>query len=613
MAPAFSSIRNVAVVAHVDHGKTTLVDKLLVTAGAIAALPEDESLVMDNNALEGERGITIFSKNCAIHYRDTKINLIDTPGHADFGGEVERVLRMADGVLLLVDAYEGPLPQTRFVLRKAMEGALKPIVVINKVDRRDARPQGVLNLVYDLFIELGAEDDDLEFPVLYASGRQGISGDSPEDLQPNLLPILDGILEHVPPPPCDPKAPMGLPVCDVVVDRFKGRLAVGRLESGTVRVGQTLVRLTSDGETKERRPVKLLTFNGMKRVEAEEAMSGDIVVVSGMESVEIGDTLTDPENPVKPWKMRVEAPTLTMEFRVNDSPMAGTEGTYVTSRHLKERLARAAQEDVALQVLPAKEGDAVEVRGRGILHIGILIETLRREGYEFAVGRPQVLMQETERGLEEPMETVHVEVPPGDSGKVIEMMGRRRGELIDMKTQGDLTFLEFEAPSRGLIGLRTRLLSATKGEAVLSAVFRRYCIHRGSIPRRSSGSQVSSETGQVRAYALNGLTDRGPFFVDAGENVYEGQITGEHRRDEDVLVNPCKRKNLTNMRSSGADEKADYPPPMRKGIEESLEFIAEDELLEVTPASLRMRKRLLKEVDRRKERRRKRSEEQRSR
>jgi len=595
------SVRNVAVIAHVDHGKTTLVDGLLITAGVIDDLPEEEALVMDSNELERERGITIFSKNCAIQYRGVKINVIDTPGHADFGGQVERVLRMADGVLLLVDCYEGPLPQTRFVLRKSLERGLKPIVVINKLDRREARPRQVLDLVYDLFIDLGADDEDLEFPVIYASGRQGTSGPAPDELQSNLLPILDAIVDAIPAPSGDADAVPGLPVCDVEVDRFKGRIAVGRLESGRIKKGQSLVVLAPDGTRKKVASATPFVFEAMGRVEVDEVRAGDVVAIAGLEDVEIGDTVTDPENPVAPWDMKVEDPTLAMEFRVNDSPRAGEDGKYVTSRHLRERLERAAQEDVALHVIIGEATDSFEVRGRGILHLGILIETLRREGFEFAVGRPRVLMHETERGLEEPIETVSVEVPPNDAGTVIDMLGRRKGEMLDMKNQGDLTFLEFEAPSRGLIGLRTRLLSATKGEAVLSSVFKRYDLHRGALPRRKTGSQVSSAPGPVTAYALNGLTDRGHFFVGAGEVVYEGQVTGEHRRAEDVLVNPTRRKNLTNIRSAGADDKATYPPPIRKGIEESLEFIVDDELLEVTPKSLRMRKRKLKEVERRKE------------
>jgi GTP-binding protein len=593
------TLRNVAVVAHVDHGKTTLVDRLLLTAGALASLPEDEKLVMDSNALEGERGITIFSKCCAITYGDYKINLIDTPGHADFGGEVERVLRMADGVLLLVDAYEGPLPQTRFVLRKAREAGLKPLVIINKVDRRDARPREVLDLVYDLFIDLGAEEDELHFPVVYASGRGGVAGSSPEDLQPNLLPILDAIVQHVPPPPGDSAGTVGLPVCDVIVDRYAGRIAVGRLESGTVKEGQSLGLFQRDGAKRSQGTIKLFTYQGMARVPASEAATGDLISIAGLEGVEIGDTITDPLNPVEPWQLTIEAPTLAMEFRVNDAPTAGTEGEFVTSRHIRARLERAVQEDVALQLGATEGTDAFEVRGRGILHLGILIETLRREGYEFAVGRPRVLLRDTEDGLQEPIETVHVEVPPDDAGRVIDMLGRRRGELLDMKTQGDLAFLTFEAPSRGLIGLRSRMMSATRGEAVLSSVFARYDAYRGDLPRRKTGSQVASESGQVTAYALNALVDRGTFFVDAGDPVYEGQITGEHRREEDVLVNPTRRKQLTNMRASGSDDKADYPPGVKKGIEESLEFLADDELLEVTPKSLRLRKRLLKETDRR--------------
>jgi GTP-binding protein len=599
-AASTRQIRNVAVIAHVDHGKTTLVDKLLVTAGAISSLPDDETLVMDKNELERERGITIFSKNCAIRYRDVRINLIDTPGHADFGGQVERVLRMADGVLLLVDAYEGPLPQTRFVLRKALQGGLKPLVVINKIDRRDSRPAEVLDLVYGLFIDLGASEDDLEFPVFYAAGRQGRSGLSMDAIEDTLLPILDGIVQHVPPPRGDPDAPLDFPICDVDIDTFMGRIAVGRLEAGTLREGERVLVMGPDGSHKAVMAGRLFIFEGMGRAPTPVAYAGDVVAFAGMEGVEIGDTITDPERPVAARRLVVESPTMAMEFRVNDSPRAGQEGTYVTTRHLKERLERAARSDIALEVLPGATTDSWEVRGRGILHLGILVETLRREGFEFAVGRPNVLFQEGEDGMLEPIENVHVEVPPDDAGRVIEMLGRRRGELVEMKTHGDLTFLHFEAPTRGLIGLRSRMLSATRGEAVISSVFKNYAPFRGEVPTRTTGSQVASETGRVTAYALNALADRGPFFVDAGEEVYEGQITGEHRRDEDVLVNPTRRKNLTNMRATGSDEKADYPPPVRKSVEESIEFLADDELLEVTPKSLRLRKRQLKETDRRK-------------
>jgi GTP-binding protein len=594
-------VRNVAVIAHVDHGKTTLVDRLLVTAGAVSALPAGAPLMMDKNDLERERGITIFSKNCAIEYRGTRINLIDTPGHADFSGQVERVLRMADGVLLLVDAFEGPLPQTRFVLRKALLNKLAPLVVINKIDRKGARPQEVLDLVYGLFIELGAHDHDLEFPVFYCSGRDGTSGLKLDAIQPNLLPLLDGIMQHVPEPKGDPDGLLMLPICDVDNDTFQGKIAIGRLEGGRIVSGQKLLVLGPNGERKATGPARLFVFSGMGRKAIDAVEAGDVVAVSGMDEMDIGDTLPDPEKPCEPRGLTVELPTLAMEFRVNDSPKAGTEGQFVTSRHVKDRLARAGKSDIALQVLPLAEADSVEVRGRGILHLGILIETMRREGYEFAVGRPRVIMKDTDRGLEEPIEGVHVEVPPDLAGKVIDLLGQRRGEMVQMTTHGDLASLEFEAPSRSLIGLRTKLLSATRGEAILSHVFKRYDLHRGEIPARKTGSQVSSETGRVTAYALNALADRGTFFVDAAEEVYEGQVTGEHRRDEDVLVNPCRKKALSNMRASGTDEKADYPPPIRKSIEDCLEFLVDDELLEVTPKSLRMRKRLLKESDRRKQ------------
>jgi len=593
------AIRNVAIVAHVDHGKTTLVDHLLAYAGAMGAIAEGDALVMDSNPLERERGITILSKNCSLRWKGVKVNVIDTPGHADFGGQVERVLRMADGVCLLVDAFEGPLPQTRFVLRKALQRGLEPVVVINKIDRRDARPKEVLDEVYGLFIELGAHDHQLEFPVIYASGRLGQSGTTPEG-GPDLAPLLDTILEHVPEPKSDREAPLNLPVCHVDVDPYVGRIAVGRLEGGRVRRGDRLLRLSPDGSGTPIVAGPVYVFEGLKRVETDVAEAGDVVAVSGMEEVEIGHTLTDPERPVPPQVLAVDPPTLSMEFRVNDSPFAGEDGRFVTSRHLKERLDRAGKADVALEVLPTDRTDAMEVRGRGVLHLGILVETMRREGYEFAVGRPRVLFRESDEGVLEPIEQASVEVPPDDVGKVIDLMGRRRGEMTHMSTHGDLAFLDFDVPARGLIGLRTRLMNATRGTAVLSHVFKGWSPHRGDLPTRATGSQVASETGVVTAYALNSLVDRGPFFVAPTERVYEGEVTGEHRRDEDVLVNPCRRKHLTNIRAAGADEKMDFPPPVRMGVEEALEFLADDELLEVTPKNLRMRKRLLKESDRRK-------------
>ena len=593
------AIRNVAIIAHVDHGKTTLVDHLLTYAGVMKELGAGAPLVMDSNDLERERGITIFSKNCSLHWRGVKINVIDTPGHADFGGQVERVLRMADGVCLLVDAFEGPLPQTRFVLRKALARKLKPIVIINKIDRLNSRPKEVLDEVYGLFIELGAEEHQLEFPVIFASGRQGRAGYTVEG-GPNLAPILDTIVDKIPEPPFSSATAINLPVCHIEVDPYVGRIAIGRLEGGSVKEGTKVLVLRPDGSKRIEPAGRVYTFEGLQRTEATSVEAGDLIAIAGMDGVEIGDTLTDPENPVPPQVLTVEAPTLAMEFRVNDSPFAGTEGEFVTSRHVKDRLDRARKADVALQVLPTDRADSMEVRGRGVLHLGILIETMRREGYEFAVGRPRVLMRDGADGLEEPIEQVTIEVPPDDVGKVIELMGRRRGEMVHMQVHGDLSFVEFDAPSRGLIGLRTKLMNATRGAAVMTSLVKGYAPFRGEIPTRSTGSQVCSETGLVTAYALNALVDRGNFFVEPMEKVYEGQVTGDHRRDEDVLVNPCKKKHLTNMRSSGADEKADFPPCIHMSIEESLEFLLDDELLEVTPKSLRLRKRMLKETDRRK-------------
>ncbi len=593
------AIRNVAIIAHVDHGKTTLVDHLLTYAGVMKEMGAGSPLVMYSNDLERERGITIFSKNCSLQWRGVKINIIDTPGHADFGGQVERVLRMADGVCLLVDAFEGPLPQTRFVLRKALARKLTPIVIINKIDRLNSRPKEVLDEVYGLFIELGAEEHQLDFPVIYASGRQGRAGFTVEG-GPNLAPILDTIIDRIAEPSFSTESAINLPVCHVEVDPYVGRIAIGRLEGGSVKEGTRVLVLRPDGSKRIEPAGRVYVFEGLQRTQTDKVIAGDLIAVAGMEGVEIGDTLTDPENPVAPQTLTVEAPTLAMEFRVNDSPFAGTEGEFVTSRHVKDRLDRAGKADVALQVLPTDRADSMEVRGRGVLHLGILIETMRREGYEFAVGRPRVLFRDGKDGLEEPIEQVTIEVPPDDVGKVIELMGRRRGEMTHMQVHGDLSFVEFEAPSRGLIGLRTKLMNATRGCAVMTSIVKGYFPFRGEIPTRSTGSQVCSETGYITAYALNALVDRGNFFVEPMEKVYEGQITGEHRRDEDVLVNPCKKKHLTNMRSAGADEKADFPPAVHMSTEEILEFLADDELLEVTPKSLRMRKRMLKETDRRK-------------
>ena len=593
------AIRNVAIIAHVDHGKTTLVDHLLTYAGVMKEMGAGSPLVMDSNDLERERGITIFSKNCSLQWRGVKINIIDTPGHADFGGQVERVLRMADGVCLLVDAFEGPLPQTRFVLRKALARKLTPIVIINKIDRLNSRPKEVLDEVYGLFIELGAEEHQLDFPVIYASGRQGRAGFTVEG-GPNLAPILDTIIDRIAEPTFSTESVINLPVCHVEVDPYVGRIAIGRLEGGSIKEGTRVLVLRPDGSKRTEPAGRVYVFEGLQRTLTDKVIAGDLIAVAGMDGVEIGDTLTDPDNPVLPQTLTVEAPTLAMEFRVNDSPFAGTEGEFVTSRHVKDRLDRAGKADVALQVLPTDRADSMEVRGRGVLHLGILIETMRREGYEFAVGRPRVLFRDGKDGLEEPVEQVTIEVPPDDVGKVIELMGRRRGEMTHMQVHGDLSFVEFEAPSRGLIGLRTKLMNATRGTAVMTSLVKGYFPFRGEIPTRSTGSQVCSETGYITAYALNALVDRGNFFVEPMEKVYEGQITGEHRRDEDVLVNPCKKKHLTNMRSAGADEKSDFPPAVHMSTEEILEFLADDELLEVTPKSLRMRKRMLKETDRRK-------------
>ncbi|MEE9392955.1 MAG: translational GTPase TypA [Planctomycetota bacterium] len=585
-----TNIRNIAIIAHVDHGKTTLVDRMIDFAGLFRDNQKMAECVLDSNDLERERGITILSKNISIQYGDTKINIIDTPGHSDFGGEVERVLKMADGVLLLVDAFEGPMPQTRFVLRKALELNLKPIVVINKIDRPDCRPDEVLDLVFDLFVALDANDDQQDFPVIYASGRSGYARYEHEDDNDDFVPLMDTIVKHIPAPAESPDDPFQMLVSSVQYSEFTGRVAVGRIFGGTVKLNQPIALVRPDGSKLNVTAKKVTLFEGLASREVESASAGDIAALEGIAEVEIGDTLCHPEHVAIIDSPPIEAPTISMLFSVNSSPFAGTEGDFVTSRQVRARLERELEKDVALRVESTDRTETFKVSGRGLLHLGILIENMRREGYEFAVGKPSVIMKEVDGKRHEPMETLVVDCPEEVAGRVIEEVGKRRGEMGDMKIRHGLTSLEFRIPSRGIIGLKTRLLNLTAGEATMSHLFDCYEPHKGPLPGRALGVMVSAAAGQAVAYALFNLKDRGPFLVKPTTAVYVGMIVGEHCKDNDLDVNICKEKKLTNMRSSGADKKLLLSPPKILSLEEALEYIEEDELVEVTPQSVRLRK-----------------------
>jgi GTP-binding protein len=602
-----SDIRNVAIIAHVDHGKTTLVDEMMRQSGLFRDAELDRlkggqhGLILDSNPLERERGITILAKNIALQLGGTKVNIIDTPGHADFGGEVERVLKMADGALLLVDAAEGPLPQTRFVLRKAFECGLRPIVIINKIDRPDARPTEVLNAVFDLFVELDADDATLDFPMIYASGRQGIA--TPDLATParTLRPLYDAILTQVPPPEVDLAAPLQMLVVTLDYSDYVGRIAIGRVVAGKIRKGQRVALLKHDGQRIDDTVSQLYVFDRLGRVEAEEVLAGDICAVVGLESVDIGDTIADFENAVALPPIKVDEPTLDMLFRINDSPFAGQEGTYVTSRQLRDRLMKELESNVALRVRPSEtRKDEFFVSGRGLLHLSILLETMRREGYELSVGKPRVITKEVNGRTMEPIEYLVIDAPPATIGAVMEAVGNRRGECLKMDARGEITHVEFTIPARGLIGLRTRLLNATSGQAIMHHNFYDYQPVRGAVPSRVNGVMVSTESGRTTAYALENLQERGTLFVGAAESVYEGQVVGEHCRDNDLPVNVCREKKLTNVRSSTSEKTIILKPPRQMTLELALEYIEEDELVEVTPGAIRMRKMLLKEGDRRK-------------
>ena len=588
-----------AIIAHVDHGKTTLVDQMLRQCGQFRAAQLKGELILDSNDQERERGITILSKNIAIQYKDTKINLIDTPGHADFGGEVERVLKMADGCLLLVDAFEGPMPQTRFVLRKAFEAGLRPVVVINKIDRSDARPDGVLDETLDLFIELGADNEALEFPTVYASATQGFASLDPEKRTENLTVLFDTILEHVPAPEVDPAAPVQMLITTLDYSDYVGRIGIGRVFAGTLHASEDVVVLHRDGTEKKERIGELFIFDGLGRKKVSEVTAGDICAVVGLETVDIGNTIADAEHPKPLPILRVDEPTLHMTFRVNDSPMAGRAGKYLTSRHLRDRLEKECQSNVSLRVEPGPTPEEFHVSGRGMLHLSVFIETMRREGYELAVGKPKVIYRSLDGKKTEPIELCSVDVPTRHVGTVMELMGGRRGICKNMETRGESSILEFTIPARGLIGLRNRMLTATNGMAILHHNFYEYEFFRGDIPGRANGVMIANEPGQVTGYAINNLADRGELFVAPGTQVYEGQIIGEHCRDNDMEVNICRAKKMTNIRAASADKTVVLKPPRMLTLETALEFIEDDELVETTPDAIRLRKRHLKEVQRR--------------
>ncbi|MEP0846868.1 MAG: translational GTPase TypA [Phycisphaerae bacterium] len=591
-------IRNIAIIAHVDHGKTTLVDQMLRQCGQFREGQLKGERILDSNDLERERGITILAKNIAIRYRDTKINLIDTPGHADFGGEVERVLTMADGCLLLVDAFEGPMPQTRFVLSKAFELALRPLVVINKIDRPDARPLDVLDEVIDLFIELGADESQLDFPTIYTSATQGYAALDPKQRTGDIFALFDAILRHVPPPDVDPDAPLQMLITTLDYNDYVGRIGIGRVVAGRLRSAQQVTVIHRDGTHATETLGEVFVFDGLGRKKADEVLAGDICAVVGLDRIDIGNTIADPDNPVPLPLIRVDEPTLHMTFRVNDSPFVGRAGKYLTSRHLRDRLEKELQHNVALRVEPGPTPEEFHVSGRGLLHLGVLLENMRREGYEVAVGKPKVIFRELDGHKTEPIELCVIEVPPQYVGAVMENMGGKRGICTKMEQRGEQTHLEFTIPARGLMGMRNRLLTATNGNLIMHHNFYEYEFLRGAIPGRANGVLVASETGQVTAYALEGLADRGVMFVKPTDPVYEGQVVGEHNRDNDIVVNVVRTKKLTNIRAAGADKTVVLKPPREMTLELALEFIEDDELVEVTPDAVRIRKRYLKENDR---------------
>jgi len=589
-------IRNIAIIAHVDHGKTTLVDKILHATNIFRENQATGDLIMDSNDLERERGITIFSKNISVTYKDVKINVIDTPGHADFGGEVERVLKMADGVLLLVDAFEGPMPQTRFVLQKALQLGLHPIVIINKVDKPNCRPDEVHDAVFELFFNLDATEEQLDFPTFYGSGKNGWFNDSLTEID-NIFPLLDGVLKYVPAPKVN-EGPTQMQITSLDYSSFLGRIAVGKVNRGVIKEGQNIALMQADGTVKKSKVKELYVFEGMGKKKVTEVIAGDLCAVVGLESFNIGDTISDPENLEALPVISVDEPTMHMLFGINNSPFFGRDGKFVTSRHLRDRLMKETEKNLALRVEDTDGADTFLVYGRGILHLGILIETMRREGYELTVGQPQVIIKEIDGKKSEPYETLVVDVPQEFASKVIDLVSRKKGEMLIMETKGDMQHLEFEIPSRGLIGLRTQMLTATTGEAVMAHRFNEYKPWKGSIPGRNNGVLLSKTTEKTTGYSIDKLQDRGTFFVDPGEEVYSGQIVAEHIKPGDLVVNATEPKKLTNHRASGSDDASRIAPKTLMTLEECMEYIQQDECIEVTPNFIRMRKTILNEDER---------------
>ena len=591
------NIRNIAIIAHVDHGKTTLVDKMIYACNAIDDRKETKELILDNNDLEKERGITILSKNVSVTYKNHKINIIDTPGHADFGGEVERVLNMADGVLLLVDAFEGPMPQTRFVLQKAIELGLKPLVVINKVDKENCRPEEVQEKVFDLMFNLDASEEQLDFPTIYGSAKQGWMNMDYKNPTNDIFPLLDAVIEHIP-SPIVTQGTTQLLITSLDYSSFIGRIAIGRLHRGKLEQGQQVSLISRDGTIRKSKLKELYVFEGLGKAKVEEVSAGELCALVGLEGFEIGDTVADITSPESLPTISIDEPTMSMLFTINDSPFFGKEGKYVTSRHIKERLEKELERNLALRVEDTGSSDSFNVFGRGVLHLSVLIETMRREGYELQVGQPQVIIKEIDGVKHEPIEELTIDIPEEHSGKAIEVVAVRKGEMISMEPKGDRMILEFNIPSRGIIGLRNYLLTTTAGEAIMSHRFNSFEPFRGAIPERLNGSLISMENGQSIPYSLSNLQDRGKFFVDPNEDIYEGQVVGEHSRANDLVVNITKTKKLTNMRSSGADDKVKIAPAIQFSLEEALEYIQADEYVEVTPSNIRLRKVLLKEHER---------------
>ncbi|HEY3402256.1 MAG TPA: translational GTPase TypA [Ohtaekwangia sp.] len=593
-----NKIRNIAIIAHVDHGKTTLVDKLLMAGKLFKDHENPGELIMDSNDLERERGITILAKNVSVRYKDYKINVIDTPGHSDFGGEVERVLNMADGCLLLVDAFEGPMPQTRFVLQKALQLGLKPIVVVNKVDKKNCTPDEVHEQVFDLMFQLDANEDQLDFPAFYGSAKQGWMSTDWKQPTDSITPLLDGIIQYIPAPKIAEGSTQML-ITSLEYSSYIGRVAIGRVHRGSIKTGQPIALVKRDTKAIVKSRIKdLYVFEGFEKQKVDEVKAGEICALVGLEGFEIGDTVADQENPEAMQSIKIDEPTMSMLFTINNSPFYGKEGKFVTSRHIKERLDKELEKNLALRVGDTGSADSFMVFGRGVLHLSVLIETMRREGYELQIGQPQVIFKEIDGVKSEPMEELTIDLPETDAGKAIETVSQRKGEMLNMEPKGDRMILKFMIPSRGIIGLRNYLLNVTAGEAIVTHRFKEYQAYRGEIPGRINGSLIVMEQGEAIAYSLNNLQDRGKFFIDPGEPVYEGQVIGEHSRSGDLVINVTKTKKLTNMRATGADEKMRIAPPIKFSLEEALEYIQSDEYVEVTPKSIRLRKIYLTENER---------------